>query len=411
MGPFTAEELAAVLASEGRGAHLPVRAYLDPDVAAWEAEHVWAAGWVCVTSTAHLARRGDHLARLVGADAIIVSRDADGRIHAFHNVCQHRGCRLVGDGSHHRPRMVCPYHAWIFRHDGVLQRAPHSDVLSRPDAARYNLAPVRTEVLGGLVFVDVSGSAGPLVDELGPLAGALAAYGVDRLALGARIVEEVAANWKVVAENSLECNHCPVVHPELEGLTGYLTADESVGPGPLLTSRMRLDEGTATLSRDGTTNGRPLLAGLDDAQRREVRFVTHFPGFVVSLKPDGVTLFWYWPEGPGRTRLVQEFLFPREVVDGGGDIGDAVEFTAQVGAQDWAVCEKVQLGLASKGYRGGVFSDIEARAHVFDKFVAHAYLTGRRPIRHDHRIRSRAEKVGAPPPGGGLRAVRSRSSE
>lgn len=410
MGPFTAEDLAPVLVPEGIGAQLPVRAYLDPDVAAWEAEHLWAAGWVCVTSTAHLARRGDHIARTVGADSVVVCRDSDGAVHAFHNVCQHRGCRLVADGSHHRPRLVCPYHAWIFRHDGTLQRAPHSDVLSRPDAARYDLAPVRTQVLGGLVFVDVSGTAGPLADELGPLAALLIDYGVDRLVLGARIVEDVAANWKVVAENGLECNHCPVVHPELEDLTGYLTADESVGPGPLLTSRMVLDEGTATLSRDGTTNGRPLLPGLDAAQRREVAFVTHFPGFVVSLKPDGVTLFWYWPDGAGRTRTVQEFLFPAQVVDGGHDIADAVEFTARVARQDWAVCEQVQLGLASRGYRGGVFSDIEGRAHVFDKFVAQVYLTGERPVRHGHSIRGRAEKAAVAPSGGRLRAARNRGA-
>ena len=406
MGIYAESDLAAVLVPEGGGAHLPTSAYLDETVALYEAQHLWAAGWVCVASAAHLARRGDHLARLVGEARVVICRDGTGRLQAFHNVCQHRGCQLVDDGSHSRPRMVCPYHAWIYNHDGALERAPHSDVLDRADRARFDLVPVRTEVLHGLVFVDLSGRAGPLVDELGPLGVMLGEYGVGALKMGARIVEEVEANWKVVAENSLECNHCPVVHPELDDLAAYRTADESVGPGPLFFSRMMLDPGAATLSANGTTNGRPLLPGLSPAQLRRAAFVTHFPGFLVSFKTDGVTLFWYWPDGAGRTHVVQEFLFPAPVVDDGMDISDAVEFTARVAEQDWAVCAKVQRGLASRGYRGGIFSDIEGRAHVFDKFMALVYLTGERPLHHDFRIRPLAEK-NADPPGGGLRQKRS----
>ncbi|CAN5778211.1 aromatic ring-hydroxylating dioxygenase subunit alpha [soil metagenome] len=389
---FTDEQLAPVTAPEGEGGHLPVRAYLDEDVALWEAEHIWANGWVCVASVANLSRRGDHLARPVGNRQLVINRAADGTIQAFHNVCQHRGCRLVEDGNHHSARMVCPYHAWIYDHDGKLKRAPYTDILESEDADRFDLVPVRTEVAGGLVFVDCSGSAPPLADEAAPILDVLERYGVAELKIGARWEDEVAANWKVVAENALECNHCNVVHPELNDLAGYLTADESVGPGPIFESRQVLSDDVQTISMDGTTNGRPLLPGLRPEEIRMARFIHHFPGLSVSCKPDGVTLFWYYPEGASKTVLVQEMLFAPEVIDQGMDVSDAVEFTQRVARQDWVVLAQVQRGLASQGYTGGVYSSIEGRAHAFDKFIEHAYRTGERPLQHSLRIRTKAEK-------------------
>ena len=389
---FTDDELAAVSAPEGRGGHLPVRAYFDEDIARWEAEHVWANGWVCVTSTPHLARRGDHIVRPVGDQSIIVTRSADDSIRAFYNVCQHRGCQLAEDGSRHSARLVCPYHAWIYDHDGSLKRAPFTTVLEAPDAERFDLVPVRTEVVSGLVFVDCSGTAPPLRDELGPLAEVVGRYGVGDLKIGARWVDSVEANWKVVAENSLECNHCHVVHPELNQLAGYLTADESVGPGPIFDSRQQLSTDVQTISMNGTTNGRPFLPGLGPDDLRMARFIHHFPGLSVSCKPDGITLFWYWPESVGRTTLVQEMLFAPEVIDAGMDVSDAVQFTQRVATQDWAICAQVQRGMRSSGYTGGIYSSIEARAHVFDKFIEHSYRTGERPLHHDWTILSRDAK-------------------
>jgi glycine betaine catabolism A len=124
------------------------------------------------------------------------------------------------------------------------------------------------------------------------------------------------------------------------------------------------------------TNGggptRPSIAGVDP---RAVLYFAIVPNCLVSLHPDYVMLHTLWPRGAGRTEVVCEWFFEPETMEREGFDGtDAVEFWDLVNRQDWEVCELSQLGIGSRGYSPGRYTEVESTVHDFDRMVAEAYL-------------------------------------
>jgi phenylpropionate dioxygenase-like ring-hydroxylating dioxygenase large terminal subunit len=366
--PFTAEELAPTLRPLLEASLLPRRAYTDEDVAIWEAENLFLGGWVCVGHASALAGRGAFLTAEIGDQSLLFFAEG-----GYHNVCRHRGARLVTEAEGTVRRLQCPYHAWSYGFDGALKSAPHTGSLEDFDLACNGLRSIRTATIGGLVFADVSGTAPSVADHIGALEQHLDAYRTGELRRGARIDYDVAANWKAIVENYSECLHCPGVHPELNRLSHYLTGEDFGGPGAWCGGSMTLTKEDAdTMALKGGRGGRPPIAGVDP---RVVLYFAIFPNCLVSLHPDYVMLHTLWPRDAGRTKVVCEWFFEPETMDRKGfDGSDAIEFWDLVNRQDWHVCELAQLGMASRAYVPGRYTEVEGTVHDFDRMVAEAYL-------------------------------------
>jgi Rieske 2Fe-2S family protein len=378
MSPFTQEELAPTLRPLLEASLLPPRAYTDPDVAAWEAENLFLGGWVCVAHASQLRERGAYVTREVAGENLLFIAGEDGVAHGFHNVCRHRGARLVDSPEGTVRRLQCPYHAWSYGFDGTLRNAPFTDTLEGFDPGCHGLTAVRTETIAGLVFCDVSGTAPALADHVGTAADQLIHYRNAELARAAAITYEVAANWKAIVENYSECLHCPGVHPELNRLSHYESGDEHYGPGMWCGGTMLLNDGADTMASGGGHLTRPPIAGIEGEALREVIYYALFPNCLLSLHPDYVMLHTLWPDGPGRTVVTCEWFFePATMERPDFDAGDAVEFWDLVNRQDWEVCELVQKGIGSRGYVRGRFTSAEITVHHFDRMVAEAYLEAR----------------------------------
>ena len=366
--PFTADELEPTLRPLLEASLLPVRAYTDETVAGWEARRIFLDGWVCVGHVSALAERGAYLTAELAGESLLFVGD-----RGFYNVCRHRGARLVTEREGTVRRLQCPYHAWSYGFDGTLKNAPHTDQLADFDPACNGLRDVRTDTIGGLLFVNVSGAAPPLADHVGALAEHLHAYRTPELRRAARIDYDVAANWKAIVENYSECLHCPGVHPELNRLSHYLSGEDFQGPGAWCGGSMTLtNEAASTMARNGGAATRPAIEGVDP---RAVLYFAIFPNCLVSLHPDYVMLHTLWPRGAGRTEVVCEWFFePDTMAQPGFDPSDAVDFWDQVNREDWHVCELTQLGLGSAGYTPGRYTQVEGTVHDFDRMVAEAYL-------------------------------------
>jgi Rieske 2Fe-2S family protein len=373
-GPFTAEELAATRRPLLEASQLPPRAYVDEAVAGWEAERLFLGGWICVGHVQPLAARGRFATREIAGESLLFVGDDHGRPHAFFNVCRHRGARLVTEPEGTLRRLQCPYHAWCYGFDGGLRSAPHTEAIEAFDLAATGLAPVRMEQAHGLLFADASGTAGPLAEHLGDLAGQLARYRLGDLERAAAITYDVGSNWKAIVENYSECLHCPGVHPELNRLSHYLSGEDYEGAGAWCGGSMTLSEGAETMASGGGRT-RPPIAGLTAEDQRRVLYFALFPNLLVSLHPDYVMVHTLWPRGAGRTEVVCEWYFePDTVARPGFDPADAVEFWDTVNRQDWHVCELVQRGIGSRGHRAGRYTATEHTVHAFDQLVAEAYL-------------------------------------
>jgi Rieske 2Fe-2S family protein len=380
---LAATDLEATLQPLERATMLPPSAFLDPSVLGWELDNIFSGGWIVAGHASAVAEPGAFLAREIGDQSIVIVGGEDGEPRAFHNVCRHRGARLVEEPEGQvRRRLQCPYHAWSYDLEGNLRAAPHMEEVENFDTACYGLRPVRTAVLGGLLLVDLSGDAGPAEDHLGELLPHLERYSVGSLRRGGRHLYEVAANWKGIAENYNECLHCPGVHPELNALSHYMSGEGFYGAGAWCGGSMTLTEGAETMARDGGQAGhREPIASLEEADLRNILYFALFPNALISLHPDYAMLHTLWPREPGRTDVVCEFFFePRAIAAADFDPADAIGFWDQVNREDWHVCELAQKGVRSRGYSPGRYSAEESDVHAFDAMVAVRYAEGLREV-------------------------------
>ena len=234
---------------------------------------------------------------------------------------------------------------------------------------------MRTAVVDGLLFCDVSGEAPPIEEHLGSVRDQLARYRLGELRRAREITYDVAANWKAIVENYSECLHCPGVHPELNRLSHYMSGDEYEGPGAWCGGSMTLNDDVETMATDGGHLTRPPIEGIEGEALRDVLYFAIFPNALISLHPDYAMLHTLWPDGPGRTRVTCEWFFePRTIEREDFDPSDAVGFWDTVNRQDWEVCELTQKGVGSRGYVRGRYTEAEITVHAFDLMVADAYL-------------------------------------
>ena len=375
--PVRAELLAPVLAPLGQARSLPAQAYTSAEVLAWETERFFAASWVCAGRSTDLAGAGDRRAIRVGSEGVLLVRGEDGVLRGFSNTCRHRGHELLACGEADTGRVIkCPYHAWVYRLDGALRTAPRFPDLDPADPVREGLVPARVAEWHGWVFVNASGSAPSFADHAGNLDAFLAPYQPGRLVAAATHSYEIQANWKLVVENYHECYHCPSIHPELCRVTPHDSGEGYVPTGLWAGGDMELAGHADTMSLDGSSGGRP-LPGLDGEALRRVMYVGLFPNLLISPHPDYVMAHRIEPIAPDRSRIECQWLFDPEVAaEPGFDPGWAVDFWDLTNHQDWAACESVQRGAASRGYRQGPLALQEETVHEFLGMVARGYLTG-----------------------------------
>jgi len=373
--PFTVEELEPTRRPLLEASLLPQRAYVDEAVAAWEAEHLFLSGWICLGHASVAAGRGHFLTRRVAGESILLVRTREGELRAHYNVCRHRGSQLVPDcgAGHFASGIRCPYHSWTYTLEGELRTAPFLDEASGLARRELSLHPVGVDVWGGFVFVqltpDEAAARGhTLAAQLGAVPERLRRYPLGELRVARRITYEIGANWKVILENYNECYHCGPVHPELCRL---VPAFKEGGGGELDWERgIPHRDGAWTFTASGTTTRAP-FEGLDADEQVRHKGELIYPNVMLSLSAEHVAAFYVLPQGPDRTTMVNEFLFhPSEMAKPDFDPSDAVEFWDLVNRQDWAICESVQRGMTSRVFRSGYYAPMESWNLDIRRYIA-----------------------------------------
>ena len=319
----------------GASRMLPRAAYTDPGVFEWERKYFFGGGWMCVGRSSQTPAAGDMRAEPVGEGSVLIVRGDDGALRAFANFCRHRGHELLPCGSSAQAGVIiCPYHSWTYGLAGNLRAA--AGFKNRPgfDAGAWGLVELPVEEWHGLVFVDGSGTSGPLADTLGTLDDLVAPYELGRLVVRGQHDYEVASNWKILTENYHECYHCPQIHPELCKVSPPKSGENYSAPGTWIGGWMDLRDGMTTMSLDGTSRGVP-LRNLDAAGLRTVIYVQVFPNILLSLHPDYVMTHRLTPLAADRTRIECTWAFAPEAVEAPGfDPGYAVDFWDITNQQD-----------------------------------------------------------------------------
>ena len=324
--------------------------YSDPEVWTREQELIFARSWQYVGHAAMAARAGDFFTTRAGRIPVVVAHADDGETRAFANVCRHRGS-IVVEGAGNRKTLQCPYHAWTYGLDGRLRAAPRADF----DLDGVGLHPVRLERWGPFLFVNADAGAEPLADWLGSVPAQVAelALDVDSLEFHHRSEWSVAANWKVVAENFLECYHCAVAHPGFSALV-------DVSP-----DAYRLEVGRLHSTQIGPAR--------DGGRRSQFHFVWPNTGINVFPGEPNMSIGPFVPGAPDRTDRFLDYFFGAGVSEGW--ISELLELDDAVGREDEALVERVQVGVSSGAIADGrLLGDAERLVAHFQGLVREALV-------------------------------------
>ncbi|MFI0480970.1 aromatic ring-hydroxylating dioxygenase subunit alpha [Actinomadura sp. 9N215] len=363
------------------GETLPPAAYSSPELYDLEVERIFRREWLCVARADQIPRPGDYLALDVLTEPIVITRDEDGALHALSRVCRHRFMDVLPPG--HAPRqgnlsrLTCPYHTWTYRLDGrfagQLTGAP---LMHKVDFDRANcrLPLVRLAVWNGFVLINLDADASP--PRLDGPAGELAAYGLDDWVTAEPLTwTDVAANWKVAAENGAESyhhlgTHAATLQPLLPGQATQIT---ECGEN-WFSMRNPLHPDAALNS------GFPPVPGLSPEQRSGLLITGVFPTFVLTVMPDHAAWFRWLPTGPATHETQIAILTPgttRDRPDYQEVISTYRAFYHQVQTEDLLAIHGVQRGLASTTSHPGRLSHLERPIWQFQRYLAKA-LTDRR---------------------------------
>jgi glycine betaine catabolism A len=352
---------------------LPAQCYTSSAIHALEQEQLFARNWLAVARDEDLPDPGSFVTRDIGAERILVVRGHEGALRAFYNVCRHRGSRLVeGPSGRLRGAIACPYHSWSYELDGRLRHAPHMDTSGQDET--YALVNFPLTLRDGFVFVNLDAATAPLHDALSDLPD-WSRFRLDALRRVRTLEYRIAANWKLVCENYSECYHCPRAHPQLDRLSvlssGGFEEGHSFNGGP-----MHLRTGFDTLSTSGRSNWPRLQRCATSDSERLVHYYLVYPNLMLGIHPDYLSAHSVWPLSPSECRVVCEiFVAPEALVLPGFGVAEVIEFWDLTNTQDWTLCERVQRGVASRGYRSGPYAPSERCVHAFDRWYA-GWLAG-----------------------------------
>jgi len=373
-------------------------AYTSPEFHALELDRIFGSSWVPVCVTDELAEPGSFVVVDVAGRSLIVCRNRAGELRAHHNVCRHRGTRLLDDERGQVKRFFqCPYHSWAYDLDGACLGTPlftpesgiprdqqgifDMSEVSSFDKSDYGLYPERVDTWASMVFVCLDPGAPSLADELGDLPERLAGYRLEEHRLLRRVEYEIAANWKLVAENFMEYYHLPWVHPGLVKVSPMKSHFRWQGTG------MYMGFSTSPIAanaEDGGWQGLPALSTLDDEDSISARFTWLFPSVAINALPNHTFLMLTQPTGPGRTKEVTYLLSHPDSIERAGDslerdVEGLLAFWDEVNREDIAIVERVQAGLADQAYTGGrMCYRFEEPVHRYQNMVIDRILGIRR---------------------------------
>jgi choline monooxygenase len=346
---------------------LPAAWYADPGIVALERERIFSRAWQYAGRADQVEAVGSFFATEVAYVPIVVARGRDEVLRAFVNVCRHRG-HPVASGEGCRETLQCPYHAWTYDLDGSLRRAPRADREPGFDPSGLSLRPVSVDTWGPFVFVNADPDAPPLEETLGELPDLVAASGVDldTVRFHSHYEWDIKSNWKVAVENFLECYHCPTAHPGFSKVIDVSPDAYALTVAPSYSSQVGSVRPSAL-----SGNGKAPYVPRGAVTQAQYHFL--WPNTTISIEAGAtnISIERWVPVHPGACIEVTDSFFGRDVSE--AEAQEIIAFGTQVGLEDLALCESVQIGLDSRMVpQGKLMLASEPLIHDFQRKVAAA---------------------------------------
>ncbi|MCS3494676.1 MULTISPECIES: SRPBCC family protein [Micrococcales] len=396
-------EITELFRNRRKGYSLEAPLYTDPSVFDVEMQAIFGTHWLFAASIAEIPEPGDYVTVDYGPHSLIVLRTEEGGVNVLHNVCRHRGARVLTEASGSTGNLVCGYHSWTYSPEGDLIHASAPGE-GKFDKSCFALKRAHGRVHAGLVFVSLAQDPPADFDEVaGIFEPYLAPHDIARakVAYQQDIIEE--GNWKLVMENNRECYHCDG-HPELACslFPTWGLSDDTVPPhleevwernqqaqaaleercrryglpyevveqldtriAGIRISRESLDGDGESFSADGHRLSKKLLGELRDF--RLGRCSMHLqPNSWFHFQSDHVITFAAFPINEHQTLVRTTWLVADDAVEGDDyDLEKLTHTWKQTNLQDKAFVELCQKGAASPAYQPGPYMKSEYQVEAF----------------------------------------------
>lgn len=328
-----------------RASTLPAFAYTDPAVLEEEKNAIFRRSWQPIGHLADVREPGSFFTAELAGAPVVVTRDANGELRGFYNVCRHRaGPVATGKGA--RKSLTCRYHGWTYGLDGALRTTPEIGAPVAFDPSCVSLEKIHVASFGPLVFGALDPKE-PFGATYGAIADATARLDLAQMTFVGRKEYVLACNWKVYVDNFLEGYHLPTVHPELFKTLDY-------------------DRYVVETNGNHVVQHAPLRDGSGEA-----RYYWAFPNVMLNFYGGRLEVDTILPLGEGKTLTVFEWFFPKAADE---RAKKSIEESDAIQKEDIEICETVQKNLASGAYDRGRFSTKrENGVHHFQSLV-HAWL-------------------------------------
>ena len=381
----TEEEIAVTLKSHPVNYSLPQAFYTDEEYFNIEMKEIFAKEWLFVGLTCEIPRKGNYITQQIAGNPVVIVRDQNNEVKAFHNVCRHRGSKICLASKGKAAKLVCPYHQWTYELDGNLLYAG-TEMGEDFDLKKYHLKPVHCKTAGGYIFICLQDNPPNIDDFFATLTHYLEPYDLENAKVASEKTIMEDANWKLVIENNRECYHCNGSHPELLG--SLLEWDDTNDPRAtdefkqLVASkqqkwdeegiphehvsfgyakrnrivRMPLKDGIMVMTMDGKLACNKLLGRIKNPDLGSMR-ILHLPNSWNHAQSDHLIAFQVRPVSATKTEVTTKWIVHKDAVEGKDyDVDNLTLVWDQTNLQDRTLAENNQRGINSLAYEPGPYS-------------------------------------------------------
>jgi choline monooxygenase len=361
---------------------LPNECYISEDYLTYERDRVFFDKWTVIGVGSSIPNPGDVMPyNLLGIPLFII-RDKSMKIRVFHNVCSHRGFKLLDKTCSLKNLIRCPYHSWSYDFKGNLVATPHIGGLNIHQSEKFNknksnLKEVRSEVWMDIIFVNINSNEIEFKEYIKPLEKRWSKfinkedqelivhpkdYGHFNL--------EVNCNWKFAIENYCESYHLPTIHPELNKVSNINDHYHIQG----LPNRFA---GQGSNKYQQLVNGNKkfnIFPNWNKNLLKNSEYIALFPNVMIGLHLDHFYVFWLEPLSINKTKEHMQMYYVGDESANGKELYDLrkenLRFWKDVMLEDINAIEGMQDGRNSPVYNGGNFSPImDQPTHQFHKWV------------------------------------------
>ena len=362
---------------------LPNECYLDNDYLEFEKEKIFKNNWTMIGVASSVPNPGDAKPfNLLGIPILIV-RNKENEVKVFHNVCSHRGFKLVDQECKLKNVIRCPYHSWSYDFNGKLTVTPHIGGLGKHevegfDKNKSNLKEIKSNIWMDLIFININSNAKPFEDFIKPLEDRWSKFISKKDQKLIRHSTDngyfnmtVNSNWKFAIENYCESYHLPWIHPELNKVSNisdhYHIEDENLNFS---------GQGSNKYSQqfDGNIKFKCFPNWPTELSEKS-EYVSLYPNVMLGIHIDHFYAFWLEPISNNQTKEHFELYYVGDESASSDEFKDIREknfaFWQEVMNEDVTAIEGMQNGRNSPAYNGGNFSPVmDTPTLMFHKWVA-----------------------------------------